>query len=151
MPGPRHLSELVIRPDEPIGVSDWVIVSQAMIDTFAATTGDTQWIHNDPVRAAASPFGAPVAHGFLTLALITRMLSDAAPVAGASMSVNYGLNKVRFIEPVPAGSRIRGRFAVADLQPVDRGVRVTWQVTVEREFAARPCCAAEWLAPDSRL
>jgi len=145
MPGPRHLSELVIRPDEPIGVSDWVIVSQAMIDTFAATTGDTQWIHNDPVRAAASPFGAPVAHGFLTLALITRMLSDAAPVAGASMSVNYGLNKVRFIEPVPAGSRIRGRFAVADLQPVDRGVRVTWQVTVEREFATRPCCAAEWL------
>ena len=145
MAGALHLGQLVVRPDEPIGVSDWVDVTQAMIDAFAATTGDTQWIHNDPVRAAASPFGAPIAHGFLTLSLITRMLSNAAPVAGASMVVNYGLNKVRFIDPVPAGSRIRARFAVADLQTVDRGLRVTWQVTVERESASRPCCAAEWL------
>jgi len=140
-----NLAQLVVRPDEPIGVSDWVDVSQEMIDAFAATTGDTQWIHTDPVRAAGSPFGAPIAHGFLTLSLISRMLFNAVPVAGAATVVNYGLNKVRFIEPVPAGSRVRARFAVADLQPLDRGVQVAWQVTIERESASRPCCAAEWL------
>ena len=140
-----NLAQLVVRPDEPIGISDWVDVSQEMIDAFAATTGDTQWIHTDPVRAAGSPLGAPIAHGFLTLSLISRMLSNAVPVAGAATVVNYGLNKVRFIEPVPAGSRVRARFAVADLQPLDRGVQVAWQVTVERESASRPCCAAEWL------
>jgi acyl dehydratase len=145
MPTVLNLAELVVQPDEPIGVSNWVEVSQHMIDAFAAMTGDAQWIHTDPVRAAGSPFGAPIAHGFLTLSLISRMLSDAVPVAGASMKVNYGLNKVRFIEPVPAGSRIRGRFAVADLQPVDRGVQVAWLVTVERQGASRPCCAVEWL------
>jgi len=145
MPTALNFAQLVVQPDEPIGVSDWVEVSQDMIDAFATTTGDTQWIHTDPVRAAASPFGAPIAHGFLTLSLITRMLSDAVQVAGAAMAVNYGLNKVRFIDPVPAGSRIRARFAVADLQPLDRGVQVAWQVTIEREDGSRPCCAAEWL------
>jgi acyl dehydratase len=145
MTGTLNLAQLVVRPDEPIGVSSWIDVSQDTIDAFAAMTGDTQWIHTDPVRAAGSPFGAPVAHGFLTLSLITRMLSDAVPVAGAAMVVNYGFNKVRFIDPVPAGSRIRARFAVADLQPLDRGVQVAWQVTVERDGASRPCCAAEWL------
>ena len=145
MPTPLNLAELVVQPDEPIGVSNWVDVSQRMVDAFGTVTGDDQWIHTDPVRAAGSPFGAPVAHGFLTLSLITRMLSDAVPVAGASMVLNYGLNKVRFIEPVPAGSRIRARFAVADLQPVDRGVQVAWRVTVERQGASRPCCAVEWL------
>ena len=145
MPSTINLAQLIVQPDEPIGVSDWIDVSQDMIDAFAATTRDTQWIHNDPVRAAASPFGAPIAHGFLTLSLLTRMLSNAVAVAGASMVVNYGLNKVRFIDPVPAGSRIRARFTVADLQPVDHGIRVTWRVTVERESASRPCCAAEWL------
>src|SRR6187397_2333948 len=98
MPAALNLAQLVVRPDEPIGVSDWVDVSQEMIDAFAATTGDTQWIHTDPVRAAGSPLGAPIAHGFLTLSLISRLLSDAVPVAGAAMVVNYGLNKVRFIE-----------------------------------------------------
>jgi len=145
MPTPLNLAELVVQPDEPIGVSNWVDVSQRMVDAFGTVTGDDQWIHTDPVRAAGSPFGAPVAHGFLTLSLITRMLSDAVPVAGASMVLNYGLNKVRFIEPVPAGSRIRARFAVADLQHVDRGVQVAWRVTVERQGASRPCCAVEWL------
>jgi acyl dehydratase len=145
MPTSLNFAQLVVQPDEPIGVSGWVEVSQEMIDAFAATTGDTQWIHTDPVRAARSPFGAPIAHGFLTLSLITRMLSDAVKVAGATMAVNYGLNKVRFIDPVPAGSRIRARVAVADLQSFDRGVQVAWQVTVEREAASRPCCAAEWL------
>jgi acyl dehydratase len=145
MPTALDLAQLVVQPGEPIGVSDWVEVSQAMIDAFAATTGDTQWIHTDCVRAAGSSFGAPIAHGFLTLSLISRMMSGAVPVAGATMVVNYGLNKVRFIDPVPAGSRIRARFAVADLQSLDRGMQVTWQVTVEREGASRPCCAVEWL------
>ena len=140
-----NLAQLVVQPDEPIGVSNWIDVSQDMIDAFAALTGDTQWIHTDPVRAAGSPFGAPIAHGFLTLSLISRMLTDAVHVAGAAMVVNYGLNKVRFIDPVPAGSRIRARFAVADLHPLDRAVQVAWQVTVERDGASRPCCAAEWL------
>jgi acyl dehydratase len=140
-----NLAELVVQPDEPIGVSNWVEVSQHMIDAFAAMTGDAQWIHTDPVRAAGSPFGAPIAHGFLTLSLISRMLSDAVPVAGASMKVNYGLNKVRFIEPVPAGSRIRGRFAVADLQPVDS--RGAGGLAGDRRARGRvtPCCAVEWL------
>ena len=145
MPATLNISDLVAQPDEPIAVSDWITISQATIDGFAEVTGDTQWIHTDPVRAAGSPFGAPIAHGFLTLSLISRMLSNAVPVAGAATVVNYGLNKVRFIEPVPAGSRVRARFAVADLQPLDRGVQVAWQVTVERESASRPCCAAEWL------
>ena len=82
MPTPLNLADLVVRPDEPIGVSDWVDVAQSMIDAFAATTGDTQWIHTDPVRAAGSPFGAPIAHGFLTLSLISRMLSDAVQSQG---------------------------------------------------------------------
>jgi acyl dehydratase len=145
MPAALNLAQLVVRPDEPIGVSNWTDVSQDAIDAFAALTGDHQWIHTDPVRAAASPFGVPIAHGFFTLSLISRMLSDAVPVAGAAMVVNYGLNKVRFIDPVPAGSRIRGRFAVAGLQPLDRGVQVAWQVTVERDGGSRPCCAVEWL------
>jgi acyl dehydratase len=139
------LADLVIRPDEPIAVSDWVEVTQQAIDAFANVTGDSQWIHTDPVRAAGSPLASTVAHGFLTLSLFTRLLSNAVSLAGVSMAVNYGLNKVRFIEPVPAGSRIRAAFAIGDVQPVDRAVQVTWRVTIDREGAARPCCAAEWL------
>jgi acyl dehydratase len=140
-----NVADLVIRPDEPIAVSDWVEVTQQAIDAFANVTGDSQWIHTDPVRAAESSFGSTVAHGFLTLSLFTRLLSTSVSLTGVSMAVNYGLNKVRFIEPVPAGSRIRAAFAIADVRPVDRAVQVTWHVTIEREGAARPCCAAEWL------
>jgi acyl dehydratase len=138
-------ADLAVHPDHPIAVSEWIEISQPLIDGFAMVTGDAQWIHTDPARAADSPFGSTIAHGFLTLSLFSRMLSTALSVSGAAMTINYGLNKVRFIEPVPAGSHVRGTFAVADLQPFDRALQVTRRVTVEREGASRPCCAAEWL------
>jgi acyl dehydratase len=141
-----NVTDLVVQPDEPIAVSDWIAISQATIDRFAEVTGDTQWIHTDPVRAASgSPFGGTIAHGFLTLALISRMLSNAVAVAGAALTVNYGLNRVRFVDPVRCGSRIRGRFAVAELTPFDGGIQVTWNVTVEREGGHKPCCVAQWV------
>jgi acyl dehydratase len=139
------LNDLCASPDQPIAVSGWVEITQERIDTFAQVTGDAQWIHTDPVRAASSPFGSTIAHGFLTLSLLGHMASDAMSVPGAAIVVNYGLNRVRFIAPVPAGSRIRAHFAVAALSPFDRGLQVAWNVTVEREGAQRPCCAAEWL------
>jgi acyl dehydratase len=145
MATPVNLADLIVKPDEPIATSDWIEISQAQIHAFAEITGDTQWIHTDRDRAATSMFGGTIAHGFLTLSLLSQMLSNAVGVAGAAMTVNYGLNKVRFIAPVPSGSRIRGRFAVADLLPFDGGVQVSWHVTVEREGATRPCCAVEWM------
>jgi acyl dehydratase len=140
-----HLGDLVARPDQPIAVSGWVEVTQARIDAFAQVTGDAQWIHTDAARALHSPFGGTVAHGFLTLSLLSQMASDALAVAGAPMVVNYGLNKVRFIAPVPAGSRIRAHFGVAGLTPFDGGLQVAWAVSIERDGAPKPVCAAEWI------
>src|SRR3954464_5328343 len=100
-----------------------------------------QWIHTDPGRAASgSPFGGTIAHGFLTLSLVSRMVSNAVAVGGATLVVNYGLNRVRFIDPVRSGSGIRGRFAVAEVTGIDGGTRVTGNVTVEREGGHKPCC-----------
>src|SRR5579872_4832234 len=105
-----NLNDLIVRPDEPFATSDWIEVTQDRIDGFAEATGDQQWIHIDPLRARReSPFRTPIAHGFLTLSLISRMAFDSMPVAGARLVVNYGLDRVRFTAPVPAGSRIRGR------------------------------------------
>src|SRR3954454_7746917 len=127
MPATVNVSDLVAEPDQPIAVSDWIAISQATIDCFAEVTGDTQWIHTDPDRAASgSPFGGTIAHGFLTLSLISRMVSNAVAVGGAALIVNYGLNRVRFIDPVRSGSRIRGRFAVAEVTRIDGGTQVTW-------------------------
>lgn len=146
MPATLNISDLVAQPDEPIAVSDWIAISQATIDGFAEVTGDTQWIHTDPVRAASrSPFGGTIAHGFLTLSLLSRMVSNAVAIGDATLIVNYGLNRVRFIDPVRSGSRIRGRFAVAELLPFDGGTQVTWNVTVERESGLKPCCVAQWV------
>jgi acyl dehydratase len=129
-----------------LALSGWLEVAQARIDQFADATGDHQWIHIDPVRAAAdSPFKTTIAHGFLTLSLVSSLLRDAIKPTGLRMSINYGLNRVRFVSPVPSGSRIRGRFTVAGVEEAGASIQTTWQVTVEREGGDKPACVAEWL------
>src|SRR5262245_13828505 len=127
-------------------VSPWLEVPQPAISQFAELTGDRQWIHVDTARAKTeSPYGGTIAHGFYTLALITQLLTRTiGSAAGARLGVNYGLNKVRFPAPVPAGSRVRGRITLARVEPVDGGLQATWSVLVERDGGAKPCCAAEW-------
>lgn len=128
-------------------VSPWLEVTQEAITQFADVSGDRQWIHVDPERARQdSPYSNTIAHGFFTLSLISRLLRDAVGVVeGGSMSINYGLNKVRFPAPLPAGSPVRGRCTLRRIDPLDSGVQATWDVLVERDGAAKPCCAAEWL------
>ena len=128
-------------------LSPWHEVTQEAITQFADVTGDRQWIHVDPERARTdSPYGGTIAHGFLTLSLVSRLLRDAVgAVEGTRMSINYGLNKVRFPAPLPAGSRVRGRCSLQRVEAIEGGVQATWSVLVERDGAAKPCCAAEWL------
>jgi acyl dehydratase len=134
------------RVGQTVGVSDWFKVEQERIDAFAEATEDRQWIHTDPERAAReSPFGSTIAHGFLTLSLLSALMRDALSVGGVHMGVNYGLNRVRFVSPVPAGARIRGRFALMTVDAVHGGTQAIWGVTVEVEGAEKPCCVAEWL------
>ena len=131
---------------QEVATSDWLEVSQERINQFAEATEDRQWIHIDAERAAReSPFKGPIAHGFLTLSLLSELMRLAVSVGGVRMGINYGLNRVRFIAPVPAGSRIRGRFTLSELEEIKGGVGVTWGVTVEREGGDKPCCAADWL------
>jgi acyl dehydratase len=127
-------------------VSDWVEVTQERIDGFAGATGDDQWIHVDPERSAReSPYGATVAHGFLTLSLLPAMLDSVLRMRDVKLAVNYGLNKVRFPAPVPAGSRVRARVLLSAIEEERRGVQLTFEVTVECEGQARPVCVAEFL------
>lgn len=137
-----HLSDLQALVGQEIGVSDWVVVDQARINAFADATGDHQWIHVDPERAASSPFGGSVAHGFLTLSLLPMFGEDAFAIDDVVMGVNYGLDRVRFPSPVRAGSRLRGRFALQSYQPLEGGAQLTVEVTVEIEGQAKPACAA---------
>lgn len=141
------LEALRAREGEEVGVSSWVRVTQADIDTFAELTGDRQYIHVDPERAAASPFGGTVAHGFLTLSLLSRFAYEARPrLAGMRMSVNYGFDRLRFVAPVPAGARLRGRFRLDGLEETGAGeVTLRWGVTVEVEGADRPAIVADWI------
>ncbi len=142
------ISTLNERLGQELAVSDWLEVTQERIDRFADATEDRQWIHVDAARAAAeSPFGATVAHGFLTLSLVSVLLRRAITIGRVRMAINYGVNRVRFVSPLPAGSRIRGRFTpvTADNKAADGGIHVTWSVTVEREHGDTPCCVAEWL------
>ena len=124
-------------------VSDWIVVTQERIDLFARATNDHQWIHVDPERAKAGPFGATVAHGFLTLSLLPEMAASAIQVGDVRMGVNYGLNKVRFPAPVPSGSRLRGHFRLLKFEHLDGGAQLTYQVTMEREGSEKPVCVAE--------
>ncbi|CAM8669729.1 MAG: hypothetical protein RJB68_375 [Pseudomonadota bacterium] len=140
------LAELSAQVGTTVAVSDWLTISQSQIDLFAQATGDHQWIHVDPVRAAQGPFGTPIAHGFLTLSLIPRFMESSLAVTEARMGVNYGLNKVRFVSPVPVNSRLRAHLKLLSAEPIDNGgVQQSWEVTIEREGAAKPACVAEAL------
>lgn len=141
------LTELV---GQEIGLSEWILVDQARIQRFADATDDQQWIHTDPQRVAAGPFGACIAHGFLTLSLIPRFFETAFTVRESRMALNYGLNRVRFPAPVPVDSRLRGRFKLLGFEPVDGGVQLCIEVSVEREGAAKPVCVAESLTRQFR-
>ena len=137
---------LAPRIGEEIAVSNWLEITQQRIDQFAAATGDSQWIHVDPARAATeSPFKTTIAHGFLTLSLLSSLVRDAMTFTGLRMAINYGLNRVRFVAPVPSGSRVRARIAPAAVVDSGDNVQVTWGVTVEREGGDKPCCVAEWI------
>ena len=128
-----------------VAVSDWVEVSQERIDAFAAATGDDQWIHVDPERARRdSPYGTTVAHGFLTLSLLPYLIREIE-IRDVRMGINYGLNRVRFTGPVPAGSRVRARFRLDAAEPIEGGVQSLWTVTVECEGHPKPALVAEWI------
>jgi acyl dehydratase len=138
------LAELAALAGQEVAVSDWITVTQKQIDLFAEATGDHQWIHVDEERAKAGPFGAPIAHGFLTLSLIPKFFDNALAVLDTKMGVNYGLNRVRFTGPVPVNSRLRARLTLLECTPIDgNGYQMTWQVTMEREGADKPVCIAE--------
>jgi acyl dehydratase len=142
----ENIAELRKEVGKEVGVSDWLEVSQERINRFAEATDDRQWIHTDPERAAReSPFQETIAHGFLTLSLLSDLIRLAISVGGVRMGINYGLNRVRFVAPVPAGSSIRGRFTLATLDDIKCGVQATWNVVVERKGSEKPCCIAEWL------
>ncbi|TMM12607.1 MAG: MaoC family dehydratase, partial [Actinobacteria bacterium] len=126
------------------GPSSWIEVSQERIDSFAETTGDHQWIHVDRDRAASGPFGTTIGHGYLTLSLLPVMSYEVVPrQEGGGMSVNYGLNRVRFPAPVPSGSRVRGTFRVDSVDAFDGGFQATMTATIEREGGEKPVCVAE--------
>ena len=140
------LSQLAGHVGQELGVSDWMVVSQSQINTFADATGDHQWIHVDEARAAAeTPSKSTIAHGFLTLSLLSALLRGTITVDGLRMAINYGLNRVRFVSPVPAGARIRARVTLAGVTPIDGGVQAAWAITVERDQQDKPCLVAEWL------
>jgi acyl dehydratase len=129
-----------------LGVSDWIEISQERINQFADATGDHQWIHVDEAKAATdSPFKTTIAHGFLTLSIISQLLRGAMQFEGARMAINYGLNRVRFVSPVPSGSRVRGRFTLASVEAAGGAIQAVWQATIERQGAEKPVCVAEWL------
>jgi acyl dehydratase len=129
-----------------VATSDWLVVAQDRINAFADATGDHQWIHVDPERARAeTPFGATIAHGFLVLSLLSALMRDALTVDGPRMTLNYGLNRVRFVSPVPSGSRIRARVALSSIDDKGDSIQATWSVTVEREGCEKPAVVAEWM------
>ena len=141
-----QLDDLAARVGEEIGVSPWLLVAQERIDLFAKAIDDPQWIHVDPVRAKDGPFGTTIAHGFLTLSLLSHLIETTFSFADRKMGINYGLNKVRFTAPLPSGSRVRGRFVLAKLEPIEGGgMQNVWNVAVEREGGDKPVLVAEWV------
>jgi acyl dehydratase len=129
-----------------LGHTDWIEIDQTRIDRFAEATGDHQWIHVDPQRAAGGPFGTTIAHGYLTLSLLPALVGGRFSVVGARMGVNYGLNRVRFPAPVPVGSRVRAQVEVLEVTEITGGVQVSARVTVEREGGDKPVCVADTLS-----
>ena len=148
----ESLDELQGLVGQEVAVSDWTEITQQQVNLFAEATGDHQWIHVDVERAKReSPFGAPVAHGFLTLSLLPMLMANAISMPDVKMGVNYGLNKVRFTAPVPVGSRVRARVTLLEMEVLPplpnalalAGAQLTWAVTIEREGQERPVCVAE--------
>ena len=134
------------RIGQQIAVSDWLEVTQSRIDQFADATGDHQWIHVDPARAAVElPSRSTIAHGFLTLSLLSTLIRESIRFTGLRMAINYGLNRERFVSPVPSGSRIRALITLKAVDAVSDGFQVTWEVTIERDGAEKPACVAEWI------
>ena len=141
------VASLGARLGEEIAVSEWLAITQERIDRFADATGDHQWIHVDVARASQdSPFHSTIAHGFLTLSLVSVLSGSAMTFGPMRLAINYGVNRVRFVSAVPAGSRIRGHFSLLAINPLaDASTQVTWSVTIEREGSAKPACVAEWV------
>ena len=138
-----HLADMQGFVGQSIGTSEWLTVDQARIDLFAQATGDFQWIHVDPVRAAEGPFGATVAHGFLTLSLVPILFETGFAIEDVRMGVNYGLNRVRFTAPVRVNSRLRGHFKLLDYTPIEGGAQLITEVSIELEGSPKPACVAE--------
>ncbi len=140
------MRDLASKVGQEVGVSPWLEVTQERIDLFAKAIDDPQWIHVDPERAKNSPFGTTIAHGFLTLSLLSHLAESTFRYADRRMGVNYGLNRVRFTAPLPSGSRVRARFKLVKYEEIEQnGVQVTWHVTIEREGSDKPVLVAEWL------
>ncbi len=140
----QTLQDMAACVGQEVAQSDWITITQAQVNQFAEATGDHQWIHVDVECAKAGPFGAPIAHGFLTLSLLPKIFETAVEVVESRMGVNYGLNRVRFMSPVPVGSRIRGRMKLLASEPIDNnGVQMVWETTIELEGANKPACVAE--------
>lgn len=140
------LVELTSKIGQTIGQSGWIEISQSRIQQFADATEDHQWIHLDVERAKAGPFKSTIAHGFLTLSLLPKLMSMAYSVSDVGMGVNYGLNRVRFPAPVPAGGRVRAHCKLLSAEPIQGGAQITVEVTVELEGSAKPVCIAESVA-----
>ena len=135
--------ELKAAVGEPLGYSDWLEVDQKRIDLFAEATGDHQWIHVDPERAASGPFGSTIAHGYLTLSLIPRLLPEIVECTGFGMVVNYGCERVRFPSPVPVGSKVRLTATLTNIEDIAGGKQLTFSCVIEREGGDKPVCIAE--------
>jgi acyl dehydratase len=140
------LTDLEKRVGEEVAVSPWLEITQERIDTFAKAIDDFQWIHVDTERAKASPFGGTIAHGFLTLSILSHLSERTFSFSDRRMGINYGINRVRFTSPVPSGSRVRARFTLGGYEKIEgNGVQVTWKVVMEREGAEKPALVAEWI------
>ena len=139
----ERLSDLPAQLGQEIAISDWITVTQERINQFAEATGDHQWIHVDPVRAKASPFGCTIAHGYLTLSLLPAFSEPAIQMKSVKMGLNYGCNKVRFTNPVKVNSRVRGRFNLKAFEAIEGGAQVTMLVTIEIEGQEKPACVVE--------
>ncbi len=140
----KTLEELKSLIGQEIAVSGWIEISQERVNTFAEATGDHQWVHVDVERAKReSPFGGPIAHGFLTLSLLPKLMENAIKMTDVKMGLNYGLNKVRFPAPVLVGSKLRGRFKLLEVEDITGGAQVIFEVIIEREGSDKPVCVAE--------
>ena len=140
----QTLAELAACVGQEVAVSDWITITQQQVNTFADATGDHQWIHIDAEKAKAGPFGGTIAHGFLTLSLLPRFLESSVVINDVRMGINYGLNKVRFINPVLVGSRLRARMSLAASENIENnGKQMVWDITIEIEGKDKPACVAQ--------